>query len=675
MVSKRFYLLICSTLTLVNSAAWGADAYVRPAANRYSMTFFRSLQAGPVLAAGTELSLFGAARSSIPAGDPNKITIESLTEALIRDGRLLRLNSSGELYLPVRVKSSDPFFVSYVYVPINSLELKDQKLTTRFAVATIAHEADVNLKAERAVILACELAKFSSTNPLGQAILQFEHLDRSLSTIGQSARQHVNVRSTADVLENLRNTCSGMDMQEFLGQLAFYSETHSIPIEILFSLIEMKSGGVCNAVNFNIKKENNSTVGLFQIREDQASINFCSKETQQIDPDDYRFIPARGVFTTQSTSCLENPYGGLQEAVGHLLENYARLNDRKSPSGGNRWRDLSPAQREEWRKTLIGFTAGEESLFAAYSNAKQLGLDAQDMDTRVVVMLLPYLAPETRTQMGLELKRDPSANVSLASISSAITEMRAIAGKESGQQTYIPAVARWETWVDENPEKLVSPRPTGAGIRFRFARGTPKSRGHRCITEPMAYWDETGGTKYFSGNYDRLPPDPKQKISRSLAEALDKHFARCAETGVRAAGILGPLEGLHIRNAGIIGDSNHTSRSLHSTARAIDIKSIQAVVGGREYLFVQARASNDSTSADRKFMDGFRKCWADTMTADPPEGYGCPAEEDRRNPRERRLDREGSIGWEDSDHRHHLHLSLPYCADYSSGVRSCFNGK
>jgi hypothetical protein len=147
------------------------------------------------------------------------------------------------------------------------------------------------------------------------------------------------------------------------------------------------------------------------------------------------------------------------------------------------------------------------------------------------------------------------------------------------------------------------------------------------------------------------PPgcDAKIEINEGLSNFMEKHLSACIQQAIKAAtgGKLQPVETGKIYNAGIMGDHRHQNggSSLHNRGLAIDVKGIE--VNGRTYVY-----DKDTDPESKKFFAELRICWGAAVEKERP---GCLAS--RRNGVA-----QGTIGEENADHHHHLHLSFPYCA-------------
>ena len=125
---------------------------------------------------------------------------------------------------------------------------------------------------------------------------------------------------------------------------------------------------------------------------------------------------------------------------------------------------------------------------------------------------------------------------------------------------------------------------------------------------------------------------------------INNHFYNCVDEGLLAQGG-GQVSDLHIIHVGILGDPNHSPKSLHSESRAIDIHSLKLRLTNGEIKTIKYKGLSN-----RPFFTAFRKCWGKTVQ----KYNSCPLYNGSHL-------KTGSIGWEDSHHQNHLHVSVPYC--------------
>lgn len=170
------------------------------------------------------------------------------------------------------------------------------------------------------------------------------------------------------------------------------------------------------------------------------------------------------------------------------------------------------------------------------------------------------------------------------------------------------------------------------------------------------FWSVFAATKYkfaqttwgecseaITGNYNGFACSDRRTISVILKKFIGDNIYSCVNKGLAAQGG-GTVKQLHIIHNGITGDAEHSPRSLHAENRAIDLVSLNIKYNdGRSKNFVYEGTAN------RAFYTAFRKCWGNVVM----EKNGCPAYGTYT----------ATIGWENADHRHHLHISVPYCVN------------
>ncbi len=158
---------------------------------------------------------------------------------------------------------------------------------------------------------------------------------------------------------------------------------------------------------------------------------------------------------------------------------------------------------------------------------------------------------------------------------------------------------------------------------------------------PQTTWGEC--SEAITGNYNGYACSDKRAISVILKKFIGENIYSCVNKGLAAQGG-GSVKELHIVHNGITGDAEHSPRSLHAENRAIDIVRLEMkLTNGNVKKFVYEGTAN------RAFYTAFRKCWGNVVM----EKNGCPAYGSYT----------ATIGWENADHRHHLHVSVPYCVN------------
>ena len=160
---------------------------------------------------------------------------------------------------------------------------------------------------------------------------------------------------------------------------------------------------------------------------------------------------------------------------------------------------------------------------------------------------------------------------------------------------------------------------------------------------PQTKWKECSDE--ITGNYASANCTNRRGISVILKNFIFSYAYNCIDKGLQAQGLGGQVDELHIQHNGILGDRRHSPRSMHAENRAVDVKAFQMKLrDGRKYKFTYALVKN------RPFYKAYRKCWGQVVR----QHNGCPLYKGN-------IMRTGSIGWEDRNHKKHMHMSVPYC--------------
>ncbi len=210
----------------------------------------------------------------------------------------------------------------------------------------------------------------------------------------------------------------------------------------------------------------------------------------------------------------------------------------------------------------------------------------------------------------------------------------------------------WESDVDTTLEDSYGGEHGGELPVFDEETTIHKEWFSPMIQFPQTQWDECKAG--VTGNYTGYDCAQNRGISVILNNYLQQRLIACVDAGLRTVGSTNSASAIHLTHAGIAADANHSSRSLHSHKRAIDIKLIKVRFASGEIKdYDYAKTSN------RSFYKSLRQCWGKTVH----DFNGCPYY--RSN-----AELTGSIGWENTDHGRHMHLSVPYCVNgaYGSGV-------
>lgn len=153
-------------------------------------------------------------------------------------------------------------------------------------------------------------------------------------------------------------------------------------------------------------------------------------------------------------------------------------------------------------------------------------------------------------------------------------------------------------------------------------------------------WNEC--VRPFTGNYTGANCARQRRIGEILFDYMDEQMKNCLEQISSEMGF--EMEDFHVVHNGIYADRNHSPRSLHSVGRAIDIKTIKILKpDGTSISF------NYGKDGLGTFYTKLRSCWGKVVH----QWNSCPVLG--------RYDRTGSVGKENRDHQHHLHISVPYC--------------
>lgn len=194
---------------------------------------------------------------------------------------------------------------------------------------------------------------------------------------------------------------------------------------------------------------------------------------------------------------------------------------------------------------------------------------------------------------------------------------------------------------EETDDHVMTPEEEEAFLKAEEDNKLQGKASHQ-FKFPQTSWKEC--TDLITGNYYGYKCSNGRKISQILKKFMDTHIAKCVDRGLAAQGG-GKMDDLHIVHAGIFGDPRHSPRSMHAENRAIDIKSMEVkLTNGQVKKFVYAGTTN------RAFYQAFRQCWGEVVKVNNncPYYKGTPS-------------LTATIGWEDKNHRHHMHTSVPYC--------------
>lgn len=173
----------------------------------------------------------------------------------------------------------------------------------------------------------------------------------------------------------------------------------------------------------------------------------------------------------------------------------------------------------------------------------------------------------------------------------------------------------------------------------------------------MGSWNEASASsrtsiKGFTGNYKGYAPRPGAAMAEILKQYLGNYMKDCIKESLVVAGrkdVAQTLGHVHILHNGIMGDGRHQkTKSLHNVGRAIDLVEFKmSYKKGTSSAQVIYNYNKDGRGV---FFNELRSCWGRVVAVE----NDCPYFEG-----EQWLT--GSIGKENKNHQHHLHLSVPVC--------------
>ncbi|MCB0412066.1 MAG: hypothetical protein KDD22_06035 [Bdellovibrionales bacterium] len=179
------------------------------------------------------------------------------------------------------------------------------------------------------------------------------------------------------------------------------------------------------------------------------------------------------------------------------------------------------------------------------------------------------------------------------------------------------------------------------------------SLGQDDVLAPLYRFSQTSWrecTDSITGNYIGYNCVSSRQISDILSRFMNNHFLTCVNEGLVKTGYA-PANDLHVTHVGIHADPRHSPQSLHSENRAIDVKEFVAYWPNGA-----SKRIDYQDSANRNFFVAFRQCWGRRVN----QYNGCPLYSGESV-------LTGSIGWENANHQHHMHVSVPYCVGGNYG--------
>ncbi len=202
------------------------------------------------------------------------------------------------------------------------------------------------------------------------------------------------------------------------------------------------------------------------------------------------------------------------------------------------------------------------------------------------------------------------------------------------------------------PENLTAASAAAAAPATPTRDYTVRSAGSRADGEALVNLRSCNSIVFISGqrsNRNRNNCDTL-KTAGSFVETLMRQLPLCIAEGVRASGISKPIKNTKVYNAHSLRTTRQTSdcRSIHYKARALDIWGMDVTFEDGTNLYTKMHIDD----RNRPFYKEFNKCWERETKAAMRREY----------PSSRRCHSyDGLIDCSRSDHRDHVHVSLPYC--------------
>ena len=140
------------------------------------------------------------------------------------------------------------------------------------------------------------------------------------------------------IISNFNSNCGNHTFEEFFPRSYCKSCRKGVPGEIMLAIMSVESAGKCSVTQKN-KRE--TSFGLFQInsREYQCKRNKKNTKANKV--------------------CLLNPYNSLKYGIKILNAHYNEVNPkRKTSSSCSRWADLTPVNRDRWRRAVSAYNSG-----------------------------------------------------------------------------------------------------------------------------------------------------------------------------------------------------------------------------------------------------------------------------------------------------------------------------
>ena len=169
-------------------------------------------------------------------------------------------------------------------------------------------------------------------------------------------------KALAGIIKNFNKGCRPIKFDDFFFPDAYCKSCDKqVPAEVMLAVATVESAGDCSAKN----ERDEGSMGLFQVDFKKHSCNGHKRGTRA------------------NKRCLLNPSNSLKYGIEKLNENYDAVNPKREESSScSRWTDLSPTERDQWRKAVVSYNGGVgwldrtvQSVEGDYKGGKSQGRD------------------------------------------------------------------------------------------------------------------------------------------------------------------------------------------------------------------------------------------------------------------------------------------------------------
>lgn len=175
----------------------------------------------------------------------------------------------------------------------------------------------------------------------------------------------------------------------------------------------------------------------------------------------------------------------------------------------------------------------------------------------------------------------------------------------------------------------------------------------------IARWDECNDPHIRGNLKDRgcYSTNGGRWIDDNFLKLLQDNLLSCVNDSLTAVN-RPTSDDLAVVHNGVAADDNHAKSSYHKFGMAIDIAEIKVENANGDLYGINYKAAVDNRSSwQYKFYQNFRVCWGKVQTRRSPK---CTYNNMITNTNAG-LPYYGSIGWEERNHKKHLHISMPFC--------------